>query len=139
MLHQQTAEAIISAFYQVYNTLGYGFLEKIYENALVHELTKQGWRVQPQWPIQVYYDGLLLGDYVADLLVEECVIVELKAVDNLHPQHVAQLLNYLKATHIEVGLLLNFGPKPTFERKIFTNDRKNNRTRINTDKTDFRG
>jgi GxxExxY protein len=87
-------------------------------------LTKQGLHVRPQLPIKVYYDGRLVGDYLADLLVAGQVIVEIKAVEALHPQHTAQLLNYLKATEIEVGLLLNFGPKPTFERKIFTNDRK---------------
>ena len=124
MLHEDVTRAIIQAFYKVYNTLGYGFLEKVYENALGYELTQQGIEVHQQWPVKVYYDGHLMGEYFADLLVGSRVIAELKAVENLCPEHEAQLLNYLKATEIEVGLLLNFGPKPEFRRKIFTNDRK---------------
>ncbi|GIK42708.1 MAG: hypothetical protein BroJett011_65410 [Chloroflexota bacterium] len=124
MLHKEITDTIINAFYTIYNTLGYGFLEKVYENSLAYELSKRGLQVRSQLPIQVYYDGQLMGEYFADLLVENCVIVEIKAVDSLHPQHSAQLLNYLKATDIEVGLLCNFGPKPEFIRKIFTNDRK---------------
>lgn len=124
MLHEEVTGAIIKAFYTVYNTLGYGFLEKVYENALVHELTKLGLAVSQQMPIKVYYDGQLVGEYFADLVVEGCVIVEIKAAESLHPAHTAQLVNYLKATDIEVGLLLNFGPKPEFARRIFTNDRK---------------
>ncbi|MGA9348991.1 MAG: GxxExxY protein [Anaerolineae bacterium] len=124
MLHEEITGAIIKAFYMVYNTLGYGFLEKVYENALVHELTKLGLKVCQQMPIKVYYAGQLVGEYFADLVVEGCVIVEIKAAESLRPEHAAQLLNYLKATEIEVGLLLNFGPKPEFTRKIFTNDRK---------------
>jgi len=124
VLHEDVTRAIIQALYKVYNTLGYGFLEKVYENALAYELARQGLEVRQQWPIRVYYDGHLMGEYFADLLVGSRVIVELKAVENLCPEHEAQLLNYLKATEIEVGLLLNFGPKPDFRRKIFTNDRK---------------
>ena len=124
MLHEEITGAIIKAFYAVYNTLGYGFLEKVYENALVHELTKLGFEVRQQMPIQVYYDGQLVGKYFADLVVNGCVIVEIKAAEGLRPEHAAQLLNYLKATETEVGLLLNFGPKPEFARRIFTNDRK---------------
>jgi len=124
VLHEEITGAIIRTFYKVYNTLGYGFLEKVYENALAHELAKQGFQVRQQMPIRVHYDGHLVGEYFADLVVENCVIVELKAAESLRPEHAAQLLNYLKATEIEVGLLLNFGPKPEFARKIFTNDRK---------------
>jgi len=124
VLHEDVTRAIIQALYKVYNTLGYGFLERVYENALAYELARQGLEVRQQWPIRVYYDGHLMGEYFADLLVGSRVIVELKAVENLCPEHEAQLLNYLKATEIEVGLLLNFGPKPDFRRKIFTNDRK---------------
>ncbi|MBL7062618.1 MAG: GxxExxY protein [Anaerolineae bacterium] len=124
MLREEITGAIIKAFYTVYNALGYGFLEKVYENALVHELAEQGLRVRQQMPIQVYYDGISVGEYFADLAVEDCVIVELKAAESLRPEHTAQLINYLKATDVEVGLLLNFGPKPAFARKIFTNDRK---------------
>ena len=118
---------MINSFYTVYNTLGYGFLEKVYENALIHELKKRGLRVQQQMPIHVYYDGELVGEYFADLLVEDKVILELKAAEDIAAQHKAQLLNYLKATEIEVGLLLNFGPEPKFARKIFTNDHKAHR------------
>ncbi len=124
MLHKEITGTIIQSFYTVYNALGYGFLEKVYENALVHELTKLGLKVRQQMPIQVYYDGISVGEYFADLAVEDCVIVELKAAESLRPEHAAQLINYLKATEIEVGLLFNFGPKPEFARKIFTNDRK---------------
>ncbi|MDW8145405.1 MAG: GxxExxY protein [Roseiflexaceae bacterium] len=120
----------------MYNTLGYGFLEKVYENALAHELTSQGFSVQQQAPIKVYDDGRLVGEYFADLIVAGCVIVELKAVKSLHPEHDAQLLNYLKATEMEVGLLLNFGPQPVFVRKIFTNDRKR-RKQIREDSSPF--
>ena len=115
---------IIRAFYKVYNTLGYGFLEKVYERALAFELRRAGVSVICQQAVKVYYDGELVGDYVADLIVEEKVIVELKAAECLHPAHEAQLLNYLRATEIEVGLLLNFGNSPQFSRKLFTNDRK---------------
>ncbi len=124
MLHEDLTAEIIRAFYKVYNTLGYGFLEKVYENAMAYELAKQGLEVRQQMPIQVYYDNQLVGDYYADLVVARRVIVELKAADGLRPEHEAQLLNYLKATDMEVGLLLNFGPEPSYMRRIFTNDRK---------------
>ncbi len=115
---------VISAFYTVYNTLGYGFLEKVYENALKIELAKQGFKVEQQKPIKVYYDTFIVGEYFADLFVEDTLIIELKAAETICEEHEAQLLNYLKATKIEVGLLLNFGKKPEIRRKIFTNDKK---------------
>jgi len=124
MLHRQTTDKILKAFYNVYNDLGYGFLEKVYENALVYELRKMNLRVAPQRPIKVYYDNVLVGEYFADIIVEDVVIIELKAVESLHESHSNQLINYLKATEVEVGLLLNFGMKPQFARKILTNDRK---------------
>ena len=124
LLHHEITEKIIKAFYTVYNTLGYGFLEKVYENALSIELCKLGLHVQQQAPIKVHYDSTLVGEYFADLLVDRLVIIELKAAEALAEEHEAQLLNYLKATEVEVGLLLNFGPKPQFKRKIFTNDQK---------------
>jgi GxxExxY protein len=124
MLHKEITEAILRAFYKVYNTLGYGFLEKVFERALAHELAKQGHTVRNQSPIRVWYDEIPVGDYYADLVVDNRVIVEIKAGESLAPEHSAQLLNYLKATDIEVGLLLNFGPKPTFERKVFANEHK---------------
>lgn len=121
LLHKELTDKIIKAFYKVYNTLGYGFLEKVYENALKIELEKSGLNVVPQMPIKVYYEGEIVGEYFADLCAENAVIVELKASDSLSNAHEAQLVNYLKATKIEVGLLLNFGPKPEFVRKVFTN------------------
>src|SRR5439155_18635114 len=117
-------EKILKAFYHVYNVLGYGFHEKVYENALVITPRKMGLRVQPQAPIKVYFEGEQVGEYFADLLVEDCVIVELKAAEGTVEEHEAQLLNYLKATKREVGLLLNFGPKPEVKRKVFDNSRK---------------
>ena len=124
MLHQDITSKIISAFYTVYNTLGYGFLEKVYENALIIELEKRGLSVRQQVPIQVYYEGKVVGEYFADLLINDKVIVELKAAKEIVDAHEAQLVNYLKATNIEVGLLLNFGTEAKFKRKIFT-QRKN--------------
>ena len=124
MLHKEITSEIIAAFYAVYNILGYGFLEKVYENALILELRKKGLTVKKQVPIKVKYEGQIIGEYFADLFVEDKVIVELKAVEKIISVHNAQLLNYLKATEMEVGLLLNFGPKAEFKRKIFTNHRK---------------
>lgn len=124
MLHKSVTSIVINAYYEVYNTLGYGFLEKVYENALAHELRERGLLVRQQEPIKVYYGGLLVGEYFADLLVADCIIVELKAVEQISPEHTAQLLNYLKATKIEIGFVFNFGPKAEFARKILTNDRK---------------
>jgi GxxExxY protein len=122
--HQEITNLIIKAFYTVYNTLGYGFLEKVYVNALIIELQKLGLYAAPQAVIKVYYDGQVVGEYLADLLVADAVIVEVKAVQMLLEEHEAQLLNYLKATPYEVGLLLNFGPKPQVKRKAYDNNRK---------------
>ena len=120
MLHEEITSKIIEAFYAVYNNLGYGFLEKVYENALILELEKRGLKAKQQVPVQVYYESKVVGEYFADLLVDGKVILELKAVEKLITAHEAQLINYLKATNIQIGLLLNFGPKPEFKRKIFT-------------------
>lgn len=106
----------IGCAYTVSNSLGCGFLEKVYESALVHELTKKGLRVNRQHTIKVQYDGIVVGDYIADLVVEDRVLVEIKTVDCLASVHVAQCLNYLKATGIRVGLLMNFGA-PRVETK----------------------
>ncbi len=122
--HADLSEEIIGAFFKVYNTLGYGFAEKVYENALAIELRKRGLKVQPQRGIVVYYEGEVIGEYVADMIVDELILLELKAVRQPLEEHEAQLLNYLKATMIEVGLLLNFGPKAEFRRKVFDNERK---------------
>jgi GxxExxY protein len=117
--HSELTDAIINAFYHVYNTLGYGFLEKVYVNAIIHELRKRGFKVAHRMPIKVYYDGIVVGEYEADLLVNDLIILELKVADAIAPEHEAQLLNYLKATGVEVGLILNFGPKPQVRRKIY--------------------
>ncbi len=122
MLHSEITEKIIKAFFKVYNTLGYGFLEKVYENALIIELKKMGFHISQQYNIKVYYDGKIVGDYFTDIIVDNDVIVELKAAEGLREEHKTQLINYLKATDKEVGLLLNFGKTPEFKRAIFTND-----------------
>ncbi|MBE7550974.1 MAG: GxxExxY protein [Anaerolineales bacterium] len=122
--HADLTHQIIGAFFKVYNTLGYGFSEKVYQNSLVLELAKLGLEVKSPYAIKVYYQGVEVGEYFADIVVNEVVILELKAVSQLLPEHEAQLLNYLKATTIEVGLLLNFGPKAETKRKTFDNERK---------------
>jgi GxxExxY protein len=122
--HIHITDLIIKAFFNVYNKLGYGFLEKIYENAMCIELQKLGLQVQNQLGIKVYYDEIEVGNYCADLLVDEKVIIELKATEALCEEHEAQLTNYLKATNIEVGLLMNFGKSAQFKRKIFDNEYK---------------
>jgi len=124
MKHEEITEKIIQAFYKVYNTLGYGFLEKVYLNALFIELIAMGLKVEKEKRILVYYFGSIVGDYNADLIVEDVVAVELKAIGILVEENEHQLLNYLKATNIEVGLLLNFGKKPQLKRKIFDNNKK---------------
>jgi GxxExxY protein len=102
----------------VYNCLGYGFLEKVYENAMAIELVSMGFDVKPQARISVHYKGQIVGDYVADLLVEGQIILEIKAAEQMREEHRWQLLNYLRATNIEIGLLLNFGRSPEFKRVI---------------------
>ncbi len=121
MLHADITDKIIKAFYKVYNSLGYGFLERVYENALCLELASAGFQINQQQPIQVFYEQQLVGEYFADLLVNDLIILELKAAEHIRDEHVAQLTNYLKATKKEVGLLLNFGAKPEFKRVVFTN------------------
>ena len=127
-LHSDITSAIIKAYYNVYNKLGYGFLEKVYENALMIELRKFDLRCQKQIPIKVFYDNENVGEYFADIIVNECVIIELKAADCLIEEHEAQLTNYLRATNIEVGLLLNFGKEAEFKRKAFSNNYKNHKS-----------
>ena len=119
--HTHLTEQIIQAFYKVYNTLGYGFLENVYENALLLELERMDLFTEKQKKITVLYNGVPIGHYYADILVDHTVILELKAADSLCKEHEYQLINYLKATEIEVGLLLNFGKKPEFKRKVFSN------------------
>ncbi|MCD4735242.1 MAG: GxxExxY protein [Bacteroidales bacterium] len=119
--HEEITDKIIKAFYTVYNELGYGFLEKVYENAMHIELIELGLIGQKQYPIQVLYKDERVGEYFADLIVENKIIVELKAAETICKEHEYQLINYLKATDIEIGLLLNFGKTPQLKRKIFTN------------------
>ncbi len=117
--HADLTEAVIECFYEVYKTLGYGFLEKVYENSLRIILMERGLNVEPQAPVRVHFRGQEVGHYFADLLINDLVIVEVKSVIRLVADHEAQLLNYLKATGLEVGLVMNFGPKPEFKRKVF--------------------
>lgn len=124
MKHEDLTEKIIQAFYKVYNTLGYGFLERVYLNALYIELISLSLKVEKEKKILVYYFGNVVGDYQADLIVNDVIAVELKAIETLVEENEHQLINYLKATNIEVGLLLNFGKKPQIKRKIFDNDKK---------------
>ncbi len=124
MLYSEITDKIISSFYKVYNTLGYGFLEKVYENSLFIELKRAGLKVSQQQNIKVYYEDYVVGDYFADIIVNDQVIIEIKAAEGFREENRAQLINYLKATDKEVGLLLNFGKTPEFKRVIFTNDRK---------------
>jgi GxxExxY protein len=123
-LHSELSGKIIKAFYNVYNTLGFGFYEKIYENAMIIELNKMNLIAENQEKIIVFYEAKNVGEYYADIVVEHKIIVELKTVDTLNEDHDAQILNYLKATNIEIGLLLNFGIKPQVKRRILTNDLK---------------
>lgn len=122
MIDEDITEKIIGAAYKVANTLGAGFLEKVYENALAIELKKSGLSVKQQYSLPVYYEDELVGNYFADLLVEDSVIVELKAVRELVPEFSAQVINYLKATRINTGLLINFG-KPKIEIKRLYNNK----------------
>jgi len=123
MLQRELTDCIIGAFYTVYNTLGYGFLEKNYENAMLIELRKLGLDVEQQRPLAVYYEGVVVGEYFADIIVNHSVIIELKAAEAIRKEHAAQLTNYLKATGVEVGLLFNFGPTAEFKRVIFTQNK----------------
>lgn len=118
-LHSDITDKILTCVHQVFDTLGSGFSEKLYENALVLELKVVGLDVRQQYPIKVTYRNTVIGEFVADLLVDEKVIVELKAVEKLLPLHDSQLINYLKTTGIRVGLLVNFGEtRPIYKRKI---------------------
>lgn len=122
--HSELTGKILGAFFQVHKELGYGFSEKVYENALCILLTELGMKVEPQVHLHVYYHGQKVGEYIADLIVNDVVLLELKAAEKIVEDHAAQLLNYLKATNIEVGLVLNFGPTAEFRRKVYDNERK---------------
>jgi GxxExxY protein len=131
ILHKQLTGDILKAFYAVYNELGYGFLERVYQNALFFELRSRGFEVEAQKSITVYYKDIQVGHYIADIVVNQTVILELKACADIHEEFEFQLLNYLKSTDCEVGLLLNFGKEPEFIRKVFTNNNKKRRPKIN--------
>ncbi len=122
--HGDLTDGIIRVFYGVYNELGYGFLESVYQSALVIALAEAGLNAQSQVPIPVWFRGRMVGEYRADLLVDNTILLELKAARALEKSHEAQLLHYLRATDIEVGLLLNFGMRPQFRRLLFDNNRK---------------
>lgn len=128
--HQELTETIIGVFYEVYNELGYGFLEKIYEEAMSRVLRTKGFDIQQQAAIPVWFRGEKIGFYEADIVVANKILVELKACKTLDSSHEAQLLHYLRATEIEVGLLFNFGPHPHLRRLIFDNKRKNQRSSV---------
>lgn len=123
MIYNDLTEKIIHAAYEVHKHLGFGFLENVYENALYKELTKQGLKCECQKPIDVFYKGEVVGHYIPDMIVEDAVILELKAVVELRPEHEWQLINYLTACHRELGLLINFGHSVKVKRKIFTGNR----------------
>lgn len=122
--HGELTEKIIGIFYDVYNELGYGFLESVYEKAMLKALRSASLRVASQVSVPVWFRGEQVGDFYADLVVEDVVILELKAARRAERAHEAQLLNYLKATDVEVGLLLNFGEHPEFRRLLLDNERK---------------
>lgn len=123
--YSDITEKIIKCSYDVYNSLGSGFLEKVYENALTLKLKKSGLKTEQQFPINVNFENEVVGEFFADILVEDKVIVELKALKELIDIHEAQLINYLKATKIEVGLLINFGPNIQIKRRVFTKNSEN--------------
>ncbi len=122
--HSDITRKILEAYFNVYNKLGFGFLEKVYENSMMIELQQLGLYCKNQVPLKVYYNNNVVGDYYADIIVNNVVIVELKAAESLCEEHEIQLVNYLKATDIEVGLLLNFGKKTEFKRKVLTKEYK---------------
>ncbi|HKW76289.1 MAG TPA: GxxExxY protein [Terriglobales bacterium] len=125
LLNPELTEKIIGIYYDVYNEVGFGFLESVYRNCMEIALTESGILVQREYPIPVYFRGKEAGQFRADLLVTKQVLLELKAAQSLDRSHEAQILNYLRATDMEIGLLLNFGsPRPQFRRIVFENSRK---------------
>lgn len=124
LIHKDLTDKILKCFYEVYNNLGYGFLERGYQNSMTFELRRNELSCLTQRSINVFYKSDLVGRYCADIIVENLILLELKACEVLRVEHEFQLINYLRATDIEVGLLLNFGKKPEFKRKLFTNELK---------------
>jgi GxxExxY protein len=127
MIHGNLTGAIIRVFYDVYNDLGYGFLEKVYSLAMAVALKDAGLSFNREVAIPVWFRDTQVGDYRADFLIENLVIVEIKAMRALDVVHASQVTNYLKATDLEVGLLFNFGPTPMFKRIVFSSERKGHR------------
>jgi len=120
LLYEELSDTIIQAFYKVYNELGHGFLEKVYENSLIIELKNRGIKVSQQHPIKIFYNKINVGNYFADIIVDNKIIIELKAVEKIVSAHHNQVINYLRASDIKVGILLNFGEKAEFKRVVFT-------------------
>jgi GxxExxY protein len=127
MKYQDVTEKIIGVFYEVYNELGHGFLESVYEQAMMIALSEAGLHVDRQLPINVHFRGQVVGEFRADIVVNNQVIVEIKAARAIESAYEAQIMHYLRATDVEIGLLMNFGPKPEFKRFIYDNERKNER------------
>src|SRR4051812_30683538 len=124
LLHHETTQTIIDSFFVSYNRLGFGFSETIYAAALRHELVKAGLRVDTEVNVYVYYDGVVIGQARLDMIVEGKIVVETKAHRALPEEAEEQVFNYLRSTKLEVGLLLNYGPRPKVKRYLCTNDRK---------------
>ena len=130
MKHELLTEQLIGIFFEVYNELGHGFIESIYEKAYIRLLAERDIKFEQQRPITVFFRGLELGEFKADLVVESLVIVEFKAVRFLDATHEKQLINYLRATNIEIGMLFNFGPRAQFRRLVLDNDHKQDRAAV---------
>lgn len=122
--HSELTDLIIGTFYDVYNELGFGFLESVYRKALRIALLEKGLAVEEEVEVTVWFRGKNVGNFKSDLLVNRSILIELKTAENLSPAHEAQVLNYLRATSLELGLLLNFGPKPQVRRLLLDNERK---------------
>lgn len=122
--HSELSERIIRVFYNVHKELGFGFSEKVFQKAYAIALREDGMKVDEQVPIKVYFRGQLVGEFFADMVINDLILLELKSVSDIIEEHEAQLLNYLKSTEIEVGYVLNFGKSATFKRKVFDNERK---------------
>jgi GxxExxY protein len=125
LLHKDLTDSVIKTFFDVYNELGYGFLEKVYQNSMYIELKSRGFQVEAQKQIKVFFKGKQVGEHYADLAINDLIILELKAAEAIVEEFECQLLNYSRGTEIEVGLLLNFDKKPEFRRRVFENYRKN--------------
>ena len=127
LIDRELSEVVLGCFFDVYNELGPGFLESVYENAMALALVESGHDVRQQEALKVWFRGQAVGDFRADLIVDSKLVVEIKAVSQLHTAHEVQLVNYLKASQTQVGLLLNFGPRPQFKRRVLDPARSNPR------------